>query len=76
MSSNRTMTEHEAYLAMFAFLASEYDLSKSDALGVLLGSMSLLPNGSPADPAILQQWRDACAKAARGEVSATLRVSK
>jgi len=70
------MSEHEAFLAMFAFLEAEYELSKSDGIGALLGTMSLLPDGQPSDPAIFEQWREACRKVERGEVNATLQITK
>ena len=36
------LTHQEAYEAMFAFLEAYYDRSKSDEIGGLLGSMSLI----------------------------------
>ncbi len=68
------LTEQQAYLAMFAFLVAEYELAKSDEIGGLLGSMSLLSDGTPADPAVLQQWRDAVSLALGGQVNAALNL--
>lgn len=50
------LTERQAYTAMFSFLEHRYRLSGSDELGALLGDMSLLPDGCPADPAIWNDW--------------------
>ena len=47
----------EAYNAMFEFLASYYERTQSDDVGALLGSMSLLDDGKPVDPAVWQDWR-------------------
>jgi hypothetical protein len=46
---------------MFEFLRRYYirGLSESDEIGGILGSMSLLPDGSPADPAYQSDWVDA-----------------
>lgn len=63
------LTEEQAYLAMFSFLEAEYLLISSDEIGGLLGSMSLLPDSSTADPAVKDQWREAVARALNGEVN-------
>lgn len=60
--------KHEAYAAMFAFLEHRFLLTGSDDLGALLGSMSLLPDGSTADPAIWDDWLDAIKKAISSNV--------
>src|SRR3982751_1764260 len=64
-SSNRMeakmkmLTERQAYAAMYYFLDQLYQSTKSDDIGGLLGSMSLLPDGEPADSAITQEWEEA-----------------
>lgn len=55
----KNISEKEAYAAMFAFLEHRYRLTDSDDLGALLGSMSLLPDGGTADPAIWEDWLNA-----------------
>ena len=67
------LTIKEAYLAMYSFLESEYKLTKSDEIGGLLGDLSLLQDGSSADPAAEQQWSEAVKKAKAGEVDAALK---
>lgn len=52
------LTHQEAYEAMFVFLEGYYNRSKSDEIGGLLGSMSLL-EGRPVDPAFWNDWCDA-----------------
>jgi hypothetical protein len=44
---------------MFAFLEHRHDMINSADLAGLLGSMSLLPDGNPADPAVWEDWLDA-----------------
>jgi hypothetical protein len=63
----------EAYLAMFEFLAKVYERTKSDELGALLGEMSLLSDGTTADPAIWRDWLRCVEKSRRGDVPAKLK---
>lgn len=55
----KVLSEKQAYAAMFAFLENRYRLTESDDLAALLGSMSLLPGGGTADPAIWLDWLNA-----------------
>ncbi|WP_237228385.1 hypothetical protein [Rubinisphaera sp. JC750] len=68
------MTEQNAYLAMYAFLDALYQSTEDDFLGGLLGSMSLPADGSPADPAIAGEWREAIAKVRDGRIAPFLRL--
>ena len=45
------LTDQQAYLAMFRFLENLYSTTQSNDIGGLLGSMSLLADGVPADSA-------------------------
>jgi hypothetical protein len=62
----KTMTDKEAYSAMFYFLKQLHERTKSDDLGGFLGGMSLLPDGSAADPAVLHDWDKAVEFALEG----------
>jgi hypothetical protein len=53
------MTENQAYAAMFRFLEEIWERTKSEELSALLGAMSLLPDGAPADPAVRIDWQRA-----------------
>jgi hypothetical protein len=59
---------------MFAFLEHRYDLSKSDDLGALLGSLSLLPDGTPGDPAVTSDWSTAVTRAIDGQVQVSMQL--
>lgn len=50
------MTISEGYRVMFKFLDTQYWREQSDELGGLLGDMSLLADGDPADPALMNDW--------------------
>ena len=50
------LTSRQAYLAMFEFLRQHNERGPSDEIGGLLGSMSLLADGQPADPAYATDW--------------------
>ena len=65
------LTQEQAYLAMFSFLDKQFALG-CEELGGILGSMSLLPDGTPADPALASDWRDAVVAAVSGQVGAKL----
>ena len=68
------MNRKEAFLAMYSFLEAEYERTKSDDLGGLLGSISLLADGGTADPAAWSDWENACDRASKGSVDAQLRL--
>jgi hypothetical protein len=72
----KQLSEQQAYLALFAFLESEYQLGKSAELGAILGSMSLLTDGEPADPAIKEQWKSAVSAAIEGKVNVAFTFTK
>jgi hypothetical protein len=59
------ITVEQAYRAMFYFLEHEYELTKADELGGLLGSLSweIFAGGGPADSAAWTDWLDAVRKA-------------
>lgn len=71
---NDKLNLKEAFSAMYAFLEAEYELTGSDELGSLLGSISLLNDGSTADPAAWRQWEQAVEKVLAGKVQVELRL--
>jgi hypothetical protein len=50
------LTPTEAFQAMILFLETYYERTQSDEIGALLGSLQLLEDGKPADPAMWQDW--------------------
>lgn len=66
------LSEQEAFEAMYAFLVEVYARTQADEFGALLGSMSLLPDGSPADPAVWSDWLKCVQQAKRKEVRTDL----
>lgn len=72
---NDSLTSAEAYLAMYAFLSKQYDLG-CEELGAILGSMSLLPGGAAADPALDRDWSEAVSAAKAGRVDARLQLGE
>lgn len=61
---------------MYAFLERYYDETKSDDVGALLGSMSLLPDGGTADPDVWQDWLESVKKAKEHAVDLSLSLRK
>jgi len=50
------LTTAEAFQAMLLFLETYYEQTQADDIGALLGSLQLLEDGKPADPALWQDW--------------------
>ena len=50
------LTTKEAYAAMYLFLGELYERAGYDQLGGILGGMSLLNDGTTADPAYWHDW--------------------
>ena len=67
------ITQDQAYLAMYHFLDKHFSLG-CEELGGILSSMSLLADGSPADQALVADWKEAVAAAVSGKVDAQLRL--
>lgn len=65
-----TISQEQAYRAMFVFLERYYELTQTDDVGALLGSMRLLEDGRPVDAAMWEEWqaciRDVTAEAPEG----------
>lgn len=70
------LTSRQAYLAMYSFLEAYYARGKSDEIGSILGSMSLLDDGLSADPAYLKDWKAAVSQALDGEINAALHIKE
>ena len=66
------LTEKEAYAAMYAYLVKVYEMTKSDDLGGMLGSMSTLSSGETADPAIWDDWLKCIDDVRKGKVDTAL----
>jgi hypothetical protein len=56
------ITVRQAYTAMIFFLESLYERTQSDEIGGLLGSLQLMDDGRPFDPAAWQDWLEAVEK--------------
>lgn len=74
--SEEKLTKEQAFLAMYAFLDDYYQVTQSDDIGGLLGSMSLLEDGGTADPSVQSEWLGAVEKAVTGGVHANLVLKK
>jgi hypothetical protein len=68
-----TLTEKQAYIAMFNFLDQYYERGKSDEIAGLLGSMSFTKSGIPADRAYLDDWKKTVEFALNGGQPPTLK---
>ena len=73
---NELLDKQVAYAAMFEFLTSYFEITKSDDIGSLLGSMAVLQDGITADPAIWSEWLQCIEKAKKREVIQSLKIKK
>jgi len=69
------LTLQEAYAAMYKYLEHEYEMTGSDEIGGMLGSMSLLEDGSTADPAVWSDWMQAVEKILSGDDNIKLHIT-
>ena len=76
MMDSIKLTREEAFWAMYSFLESYYSQTKSDDIGALLGSLSMLADGVCADSAMQGDWNEAVQKAVSGGVDANFLVVK
>lgn len=53
------LSVENSYRAMYLFLFRLYEMTDSDDLAGFLGSMSLLEDGKPVDPAVWNDWLNA-----------------
>jgi hypothetical protein len=70
-----TLTQKEAYLAMFSFLEDYYSRTKSDEIGSMLSGMCLMTDGKPMDGAYWNEWEQSVQKSLKGLVDAEMRLS-
>jgi hypothetical protein len=63
MSKVKCLTAKQAYFAMYIYLEKLYRNTNSENLAGFLGSMSLLDDGTTADPAVWQDWMESISKA-------------
>jgi len=73
---NERMTIQEAYRAMFRYLERQFELTKADEIGVLLGEMQLLEDGMPIDPGVWDEWLASVREAQAGMVNPKLQLKK
>lgn len=69
MTPPTMLTVRQAYLVMFEFLRQHYERGPTDEIGGLLGSLSLLPDGQPADAAVQSDFDKAVAAVIAAEAS-------
>jgi len=69
------LTIREAYTAMYKFLEHEYEMTGSNDIGGMLGSMSLLDDGGTADPAAWEDWIKSVEKVIGGDDNIKLKIT-
>jgi hypothetical protein len=56
VKSVESLTQMQAFEAMVLFLDDYYERTKADEIGALLGSLQIVGDGMPADPAAWEDW--------------------
>ena len=68
------LTEAQAFQAMYLFLSNYWESTKSDEIGALLGGLSLLSDGTAADPAYSNEWKKSVQKVLSGPTDINLHL--
>jgi hypothetical protein len=74
--STQVLSKQQAFLAMYSLLEGYWKLGGSSDIAALLGSLSLLPSGRTADPALAEDWDKAVENALLGLVDARMRLTR
>ncbi len=72
MNPDDLITVRQAFSAMHRFLDTYWERTRADEVAVLLGGLSLLPDGGPADPATWTEWMRAVEDVREGRADARL----
>ncbi|WP_133170118.1 hypothetical protein [Kumtagia ephedrae] len=65
----KELSREEAYAAMFAFIQQRWmRMPAVDEYAIMLGELSVVPDGSTADPASWSDWNAAVDLALAGDV--------
>ncbi|NJL91813.1 MAG: hypothetical protein HC916_20075 [Coleofasciculaceae cyanobacterium SM2_1_6] len=56
------LTEKQAFFTMISFLEDYYQNTQAEEIAILLGSLQVLQDGSPADPATWSDWQKSLQK--------------
>ena len=73
---SNSINERQAYEAMYCFLQDYYFSTKIDAIGSLLGDLSLMGDDKPVDQAVWGIWLNCVEKARNREVDPYLKLKK
>ena len=68
------LPDKNAYLAMYAFLESYFQRTRSEDVAALLADIGLLQHGGPAASAVTHEWREALERVAAGKVDGKRRL--
>ncbi|MBB5866522.1 hypothetical protein [Xanthomonas sp. 3058] len=67
------ITIKQAYIAMFEYWVRVYERTGSGEIGSALSELSLLEDGSSADPAALEDWLEVVQKVVTGRGDASMK---
>ncbi|MBN6149244.1 hypothetical protein JR065_02725 [Xanthomonas sp. AmX2] len=64
---DKLITVEQAYMAMFEYWLEVYKRTNSDEIGTVLSELSILEDGSSADPAAINDWLQVIDRVVKGE---------
>ncbi|WP_153066720.1 hypothetical protein [Xanthomonas arboricola] len=67
------ITVKQAYVSMFEYWVTVYKRTGSPEIGSALSELSLLEDGSSADPAAIEDWLEVVEKVVKGKGDATMK---
>jgi len=71
-----SLTDQQAYAAMFYYFEHYWTTTQIDELAAMLGSMSLLPSGAPVDAGVTANWNRAVQFALTGGEAGKLEIKR
>jgi hypothetical protein len=69
----KLITVEQAYIAMFEYWLEVYKRTNSDEIGNVLSELSILEDGSSADPAAIKDWSRVVDKVVKGKYDINLK---
>jgi hypothetical protein len=72
MNTDYTLSEKEAYMAMYDFLSAIHARTKDEAIAIILSALQFRADGRTADPAYSADWKISVGRAKQGLVEMSL----
>ena len=71
---DKLITVEQAYIAMFEYWLEVYKRTNSDEIGNVLSELSILEDGSSADPAAIKDWSRVVDRVVKGKYDIKFKI--